>query len=250
MTFAFKKMLFATAFVIAGAPAFAVVTPTVFDFASLKGNNVNFGLKPTDGINCTGADLCSSNVNGNVLNGDLTFVKNGLTVLASASYNGSASGTHAAVVQDAESRYNGLLSGPTAIGAGLGVYHSNNNSDDNITTGESLKLSFDHVVNLSSVGLRSDGHNTTSWINQATFQYSFDNTLWVTALLPKNSGQFSLAHTGKDFYFRFGGGSKADQFYLSSMTVTAVPEPETFALLLAGLGLVGAVVRRRKAQTA
>jgi hypothetical protein len=29
------------------------------------------------------------------------------------------------------------------------------------------------------------------------------------------------------------------------LTVAAVPEPETFALLLAGLGLVGFVARRR-----
>jgi hypothetical protein len=30
------------------------------------------------------------------------------------------------------------------------------------------------------------------------------------------------------------------------VTVTAVPEPETYAMLLAGLGLMGAVARRRK----
>lgn len=33
---------------------------------------------------------------------------------------------------------------------------------------------------------------------------------------------------------------------LSDVTVTAVPEPGTYALLLAGLGLVGAVARRRR----
>lgn len=32
-----------------------------------------------------------------------------------------------------------------------------------------------------------------------------------------------------------------------SVSVTAVPEPETYALMLAGLGLMGAIVRRRKA---
>lgn len=37
-----------------------------------------------------------------------------------------------------------------------------------------------------------------------------------------------------------------DQLYMS----TPVPEPETYALLLAGLGLVGAMVRRRKAASA
>jgi hypothetical protein len=32
--------------------------------------------------------------------------------------------------------------------------------------------------------------------------------------------------------------------------VSAVPEPETYAMLLAGLGLVGAIARRRKAKAA
>ncbi len=30
--------------------------------------------------------------------------------------------------------------------------------------------------------------------------------------------------------------------------VSAVPEPETYAMLLAGLGLVGAIARRRKSK--
>jgi hypothetical protein len=34
---------------------------------------------------------------------------------------------------------------------------------------------------------------------------------------------------------------------LDNVSVTAVPEPETYALMLAGLGLIGAVLRRRKA---
>jgi len=32
--------------------------------------------------------------------------------------------------------------------------------------------------------------------------------------------------------------------------VTAVPEPETYAMLLAGLGLMGTIARRRKAKSA
>jgi hypothetical protein len=35
----------------------------------------------------------------------------------------------------------------------------------------------------------------------------------------------------------------------ANYTVTAVPEPETFAMLLAGLGLMGAVARRRSQST-
>jgi len=36
----------------------------------------------------------------------------------------------------------------------------------------------------------------------------------------------------------------------TSSSVTAVPEPETYAMLLAGLGLVGFMARRRKAKQA
>ena len=35
--------------------------------------------------------------------------------------------------------------------------------------------------------------------------------------------------------------------YLAALHVTAVPEPETYAMLLAGLGVMGAIARRRKA---
>lgn len=38
--------------------------------------------------------------------------------------------------------------------------------------------------------------------------------------------------------------------YHGSISVTAVPEPETYAMLLAGLGLMGAIARRRKDKAA
>lgn len=42
------------------------------------------------------------------------------------------------------------------------------------------------------------------------------------------------------------GGTDADQ-RITSFSVSAVPEPETYAMMLAGLGLVGFAARRRKA---
>jgi len=36
----------------------------------------------------------------------------------------------------------------------------------------------------------------------------------------------------------------------NGLVVTAVPEPETYAMLLAGLGMIGAAVKRRKAKQA
>lgn len=44
-----------------------------------------------------------------------------------------------------------------------------------------------------------------------------------------------------------GGQGFADESWkIASASVTAVPEPETYAMLLAGLGVMGAIARRRK----
>jgi len=47
--------------------------------------------------------------------------------------------------------------------------------------------------------------------------------------------------------FTLKGGSGITSFQLDNLDVTAVPEPGSLALFLAGLGLVGTVARRRKA---
>lgn len=220
-------------------------SPLVFDFANLQHHSsVYSGFLPTDGISCFGHGLCSSDA-PSTYGGDLTFINSGLTVHALGSYDGGAFGSGAAVVQDRDNAYNGLLSGINAIGAGLGIYHRD--IGDNISSRETLWLHFDQEVSLTSIGLRSQAHNTTSWGSGATFQYSFDNAVWITGLLPLNVGQFGLAHTGTDFYFRFGGPAiHSDQFYLSSVTVSAVPEPETYAMLMAGLSLIGFSLRNQK----
>lgn len=44
-----------------------------------------------------------------------------------------------------------------------------------------------------------------------------------------------------------GSATGADAIYSGELTVTAVPEPETYALMLGGLAVLGMVARRRKA---
>lgn len=51
-----------------------------FDFYKLGNGTGDF--LPTDGVACTGGDLCSSNVDGGVLNGNLTFKSGSITAVA------------------------------------------------------------------------------------------------------------------------------------------------------------------------
>lgn len=64
------------------------------------------------------------------------------------------------------------------------------------------------------------------------------------------AGVASAADTLKLFYFDSNNGDNSGSVMATIKAVSAVPEPETFAMLLVGLGLMGAIARRRKANQA
>ena len=144
---------------LAGILVGAAALPSMaanFDFYKL-GNGAGDFL-PTNGVGCTGGDLCSSDVDAGTLNGNLIYTAGGITAVATGSFTNGV----AAVVQDLQTGWT------PASSAGLGVYHlSGNGGDDNITVGERLTITpFDQVVNLSLIDLRSEGHNFTGWGRQ------------------------------------------------------------------------------------
>jgi hypothetical protein len=227
--------LIQTLFSLALGVAILPATAAQFDFYKLNQPNAAGApdFLPSDGIKCTTHDLCSSNVDGGVFGGDLTFTNGGITVLATGTHMGSA----ASAVQDSTKNWT------ASNGAGLGVYHrQGDSSDDNITFNEVLMMTFDQVVKVTRIDLRAEGHNFTGWTNGATFLLN-----GTQSALPKGTGYIDVDMTGQVFTFGFDNqGRVPDQFYLSAMTVQAVPEPGTYAMLLAGLGALGFVARRRK----
>ena len=93
-----------------------------------------------------------------------------------------------------------------------------------------------------------------------TVQVALDGQLLgtVASLTPTwTTTAFSAAHIGAGTHtLTFSGTADYPTYGDTSafldnvrMTVTPVPEPETYALMLAGLGVLGAIARRRKCQS-
>jgi hypothetical protein len=84
-------------------------------------------------------------------------------------------------------------------------------------------------------------------------QTSLNGTTWgapsAVSLTSDSNGIFSFAQTvsgltsGPTYWFRISGTTTGAQY---TINLAPVPEPETYAMLLAGLGLMGVIARRRK----
>ena len=94
---------------------------------------------------------------------------------------------------------------------------------------------------------------TTDISTTFSFATSLDGTYWsasvpVPVAIDIEDGSFGYASSfsgltpSTPYYFKLSG-SNLDGGY--TIHIAAVPEPETYAMLLAGLGLMGSIARRR-----
>jgi hypothetical protein len=107
-----------------------------------------------------------------------------------------------------------------------------------------------------SAGLSANGGCATGGTPGACFVSSpavtlTNNMTWTIDFTASSGGtlNFDNAHLKVQFLTN-ATDTKATGDLLSQNIVTAVPEPETYAMMLAGLGLMGAIVRRRKNKVA
>lgn len=222
---------------VAALGAVSSVNAVSFDFYKLGMPNGAGDFLPTNGF---------SNASDMVGSPNLTYTKDGLSVTASATANGQM----AYAVQDSTAGYSELK------GAGLGVYKTIKpikTYDDNIDKGETLILTFDKMVNLTSLDLRADKHGVQNWIDGATFLLngvSFD--------LPKGVGSIALNLVGTVFEFTHSGGvsdplhgTPSEDFYVAGLNANVYTPPSSVpdsgaTLGLLGLGMLGlAGVSRR-----
>ena len=104
------------------------------------------------------------------------------------------------------------------------------------------------VFGLSSENLSGDETLTVA-AGSASIDYLLSPTGAGTFQRPFTTEGFSFVATSSlttlSFIHTFGPGGSNDPL-IDGVSVTAVPEPETYAMLLAGLGLLGFMARRRK----
>ena len=214
--FPVKTVLVAAAFALFGSAASAAT----FDFATLAN---------------AGEGIWSTNLNPSIVAGGWT--QDGITVFPSATGGADA--------------YLDAGFGSPLKPAGLGVCkiwdaagQCTPSSDDNVQTGETLILSFSTKVQIDQIVLRDAEHVLFVLNDTINFVGQNASGLYTVGL----GNPFLTFGQGTLWSFNIGGRSPKD-FYIASITVSAVPLPAGGLLLLTALGGIAAV-RRRKTRAA
>lgn len=96
--------------------------------------------------------------------------------------------------------------------------------------------------------------NNTTWANVSSLNPTIStvpNTVGITSVTNANVNLGASVAVGHNVYLRWVDDNAVqtspDQIIgLNNVNIAAVPEPETYALLIAGLGIIGSKSRRRK----
>ena len=131
------------------------------------------------------------------------------------------------------------------------VFNAVEPGNDQSITIDALKLTFYDASGgeLYSASLASsvDLTGTFNGMGKSGFLFGLDDAQAAEAQAAVFGGDFSSVRVGLDASLS-GSAAGPDTFFLASAggVVPAIPEPETWALMLGGLGLVAQMARRRR----
>lgn len=149
---------------------------------------------------------------------------------------------------------------------GLGVKNSflDQNSVDNYAGVDYVLLQFSRPVSLTSAFLTAKGYPVFGQpVKDADAVFSYGSTASTTAgsiVSPATASNTVLGtlrtvatagETGKFWAIAASGTDRTfDAFKIGQITVSAVPEPATWAMMILGMGAVGMAMRSRRAKPA
>lgn len=127
-----------------------------------------------------------------------------------------------------------------------GQYSVANANDGSFT--DTFNFSLTSLSNLSGA-FAVNVLNTNFFINAITLTNSLTTTTGSIGTFDSAAGAFAATSLGGGAYSLslsgYETGEKGGKYTLS-YTLAPVPEPETYAMFLAGLGLMGVIARRRR----
>ena len=144
----------------------------------------------------------------------------------------------------------GVSSITNTLGPTLGYYQSSQSGINYVGTGPSVGWAADILVSFSSlqaaVGIGIAGPTSLTFQLLAADHSVLEGYTLTTT--PTNTYYYiNRASNDVSFLRVFGNFVAIDDLQFSSQTVPSIPEPGTYAMMLAGLGVLGFLTRRRKA---